>query len=130
MPKKSKRYQTTITIKPLETPDFESLLQLLFRGTKNPDLPEHALKFLKGLRSAGEHGRFERAKWEEYCTANNISKTTYYTMINKLIGLGLIEVVERDFYKLSNRSERFFEAIILSIRAFMSKKGQTPQTSV
>ncbi|MCK4967422.1 MAG: hypothetical protein KAS12_00075 [Candidatus Aenigmarchaeota archaeon] len=122
MAQKPKRYQTTITIKPLETPDFESLLQLLYRGSKNPDLPDHAHRFLKELRSAGETGRFERAKWQEYCTVHEISKTTYYTMINKLLGVGLIEVIERDYYKLSNRSERFFDALILSIRAFMSKK--------
>ena len=123
MVQKPKRYQTTITIKPLETPDFESLLQLLYRGTKNPNLPDHAHRFLKELRSAGERGRFERAKWLEYCTAHEISKTTYYTMINKLLGVGLIEVIERDYYKLSNRSEHFFEAMILSIKAFMAKKS-------
>jgi len=120
--KKPKRYQTTITVKPLETPDFESLLQLLYRGTKNPDLPEHAHRFLKELRSQGDDGRFERAKWQAYCDSHDISKTTYYTMINKLLGAGLIEVIERDFYKLSSRSERFFEALLLSIRAFMAKK--------
>lgn len=117
-----KRYQTTIAVKPMELPDFESLLQLLYRGTKNPQLPEHAMQFLKDLRAKGPDGRFRRASWEEYCQKKNISKTTYYTMINKLIGCGLIEPIERDFYRLSNRAEHFFNSIATSIKAFMAKK--------
>jgi len=122
MPKTVKRYQTTIAVRPRETPDFESLLQLLFHGKKNLDLPEHAMKFLKKLREKGERGRFPRRNWEKYCIENGISKTTYYTMINKLIGVGLIEPAERDFYKLSNRAEKFFSSLATAIEAFMAKK--------
>ena len=124
MPKAPKRYQTTIAVRPLDIPDFESLLQLLYRGKKNLDLPEHAMKFLKNLREKGEKGRFARQDWDKYCRENNLSKTTYYTMINKLIGVGLIEPAEHDFYKLSNRSERFFSTIAMSVSAFMAKKSQ------
>lgn len=122
--KASSRYQTTILVKPLDACDFESLLQLLYHGPKNLDLPEHALTFLKELRALGLQGRFDRSKWSEYCEGHGISRTTYYTMINKLLGVGLIEVVERDYYKLSNRCEKFFSAIVGSVHAFMAKKEQ------
>ncbi len=122
--KASSRYQTTILVKPLDACDFESLLQLLYHGPKNLDLPEHALTFLKELRALGSQGRFDRSCWSKYCDEHNITRTTYYTMINKLLGVGLIEVVERDYYKLSNRCEKFFSAIVGSVHAFMAKKEQ------
>lgn len=121
-----KRYQTTMAVKPMELPDFESLLQLLYRGTKNPQLPDHAIEFLKELRDKGSEGRFTRSNWEEYCKKHDITKTTYYTMINKLVGCGLIETVDRDFYRLSNRAEHFFSSIANSIKAFMAKKHAAP----
>ncbi|MFH1126759.1 MAG: hypothetical protein ABIG84_08160 [archaeon] len=120
----SARYQTTILVKPLVAADFELLLQLLYHGPKNLDLPDHALAFLKELRALGSQGRFERSNWDKYCEAHNISRTTYYTMVNKLLGIGLIEVIDRDYYKLSNRCERFFSAIVGSVNAFMAKKEQ------
>ena len=120
----SARYRTTIVVKPLESPDFESLLQILYHGPKNLDLPEHALNFLKKLRALGPSGRFERSQWSKYCIENNISRTTYYSMINKLLGIGLIEVTDRDYYKLSNRCEKFFSSISESVHAFMEKKMQ------
>ena len=122
--KASLRYQTTILVKPLDACDFESLLQLLYHGPKNLDLPEHALTFLKELRALGPRGRFDRSFWSKYCDEHGLSRTTYYTMINKLLGVGLIEVVERDYYKLSNRCEKFFSAIGGSVNAFMVKKEQ------
>lgn len=129
MNKKPKRYSTTIDVKPLETPDFESLLGYLYRGKKNVMLTDHAHTFLKELREKGEGGLYDRAKWEEYCKEHKISKTTYYSMINKLIGMGLIEVKDRDYYKLSNRCERFFESIVVAVKAFMSKKyNYAPQS--
>ena len=120
--KKPRRYHTTISVKPLETPDFESRLGLLYRGAKNVMLPDHAHTFLKELRKKGNKGVFDRSEWDKYCKEHNMSKTTYYTMINKLIGMGLIEITERDFYKLSNRCERFFENLTLAVKAFMAKK--------
>lgn len=120
----SARYKTTILVKPLDVCDFESLLQLLYHGPKNLDLPDHALTFLKELRALGPLGRFNRSNWNEYCSAHNLSRTTYYTMINKLLGVGLIEVVDRDYYKLSNRCEKFFVSLSNSVLAFMAKKEQ------
>ncbi|MBW6451290.1 MAG: hypothetical protein K0B02_00985 [DPANN group archaeon] len=120
--KKPRRYHTTISVKPLETPDFESLMSLLYRGSKNVMLPDHAYTFLKELRQKGNNGVFDRSNWDIYCKEHNISKTTYYSMINKLIGIGLIETKERDYYKLSNRCERFFESIVLAVKAFSAKK--------
>ncbi len=129
--KASSRYHTTVLVKPLDASDFESLLQLLYHGPKNLDLPDHALTFLKELRALGPMGRFDRSCWSKYCDEHNLSRTTYYTMINKLLGVGLIEVVERDYYKLSNRCERFFSTISDAVHAFMVKKEQyQPSESV
>ena len=118
---KGKKYETTIIVRPLEEPDFDFFLELLYRGKKNPILPHLARGFLDEMEHDNSKPYFEREKWTEYCRDKNISKTTYYTMINKLVGVGMLEVEEKKYYVQSNRAEVFFDKLSISIKKHRKK---------
>ena len=120
--RKAKKYETTIIVRPLEEPDFDFFLELLYRGKKNLILPQLAKVFLDEMEHKHSKPYFEREKWTEYCRNKNISKTTYYTMINKLVGVGLLELEEKKYYIKSNRAEVFFDKLSVSIKKQRKKK--------
>ena len=107
-------------MRPLEEPNFDFFLELLYRG-KNLILPHLARGFLDEMEHDDSKPYFEREKWTEYCRDKNISKTTYYTMINKLVGVGMLEVKEKKYYVVSDRAEVFFNKLSISIKKHRKK---------
>ncbi|MCK5039902.1 MAG: hypothetical protein KAR87_02965 [Candidatus Aenigmarchaeota archaeon] len=119
--KNPKKYETTIIVKPLEEPDFDFFLELLYRSRKNMLLPSLAREFLNEMEHENSSPYFERDRWTDYCRRKNISKTTYYTMINKLVGVGMLEVEEKKYYVKSDRAEVFFDKLSISIKKHRKK---------
>ncbi|MCK5177707.1 MAG: hypothetical protein KAQ92_08330 [Candidatus Aenigmarchaeota archaeon] len=117
----SKKYKTTITVCPLKEPNFDFFLESLYRGKQNIILPSLAKDFLKKMDHKDSKDYFERERWCDYCKDKNISKTTYYTMINKLVGVGMIEVEEKKYYVKSKRAEIFFDGLSISIKKYRKK---------
>ncbi|OYT34751.1 MAG: hypothetical protein B6U87_01540 [Candidatus Aenigmarchaeota archaeon ex4484_52] len=122
--KQRKKYETTIRVRPLETPDFDFFLESLFMSKKNIFLPKLACTFLNEMKKHKDIEFFERYKWIDFCKKNNITKTTYYTMINKMIGVGIIEIKNKEYYVKSDRAEIFFDKLSISIKKNKRKKQE------